>query len=371
MGAAVAYVEVRSDAEHLADNLQSATSRPVAEAPGNVPRVAVDEPHYQFGRMERGREQSHDFVIRNVGAAPLTLKVLSTTCKCTIGHVTDKPIEPGESTTVKLEWKALAEEGPFRQTAKIETNDPLQPELDLTIEGEVSTATGVQPPDFIIDKVAVNATKSAEVYVMAMLQDELIVHGAELSNLATRDKFDIKIEPVEREKLPNDAARDGVRITLTVKPGLPVGRFDQSLSLRTNLKDGEVLHIPVFGRVVGDVTVHGTQWLSEQDVLMMGHVKSGEGRKSRLNLVVRGENAANVEFEVASVDPPELKVNLGEPKRLKDTLLHVPLEIEVPAGTRPMVRLDTVQGEAGQVLLKTTHPTTKELALSVRFAVEK
>jgi hypothetical protein len=45
--------------------------------------------------------------------------------------------------------------------------------------------------------------------------------------------------------------------------------------------------------------------------------------------------------------------------------------IEVPAGTRPMVRLGTAQGEEGRVVIKTTHPTIKELVLGVRFAVER
>ena len=50
-----------------------------------------------------------------------------------------------------------------------------------------------------------------------------------------------------------------------------------------------------------------------------------------MNVVVRGEGAADVKFEVGSIDPPELKVTIGEPKRLKDTLVHVPVEI----GCRP------------------------------------
>ncbi len=370
IGGAVAYVEVRSDVAELPP--PTATSKEVAKVDAKAPRAEVDQPHFHFGSMERGREKSHEFVIRNVGGSPLTLKVLSTTCKCTLGNVTGEPIKPGESTKVKLDWKALSEEGPFRQTATIETNDPSQPELELTIEGDVVSATGVQPPDFVFDKVAVNQSKTAEVYVMSMLQDELTVHSAELSDPTVRDKFDAKVEPVERDKLPNPKARSGVRVTLTVKPGLPMGRFDQSLTLHTNLKEGEVLHIPVFGRLVGDISVHGnSNWLPERDTLNMGQIKSSEGRKSHLNLVVRGENAGDVKFEVASVDPPELKATLGEPKRLKDTLLHVPLAIEVPPGTRPMVRLDSVQGDSAKVLLKTTHPTIKELSISVRFAVER
>jgi hypothetical protein len=78
-----------------------------------------------------------------------------------------------------------------------------------------------------------------------------------------------------------------------------------------------------------------------------------------------------VQLAVDSVDPKELKVTIGEPKKITDTLVHFPVEIQVPAGTRPMVRLGTAQGEEGRVVLSTTHPTIKELVLGVRFAVER
>ena len=66
-----------------------------------------------------------------------------------------------------------------------------------------------------------------------------------------------------------------------------------------------------------------------------------------------------------------MKVTIGEPKKLKDTLVQVPLEIEIPPGTRPMVRLDTAQGEPGKIILSTTHPKIKELSIGVQFAVER
>ena len=87
--------------------------------------------------------------------------------------------------------------------------------------------------------------------------------------------------------------------------------------------------------------------------------------------MVRGENADDVKFEIESVDPPELKVTIGEPKKLKDSLCMCRLDIEIPPGTRPMVRLDTSQGERGKFVLTTTHPKMKELAIGVQFAVER
>ena len=51
--------------------------------------------------------------------------------------------------------------------------------------------------------------------------------------------------------------------------------------------------------------------------------------------------------------------------------MQVPIEIEIPPGLRPMVRLDTAQGDRGKIILSTTHPKVKELAIGVHFSVER
>jgi hypothetical protein len=69
-------------------------------------------------------------------------------------------------------------------------------------------------------------------------------------------------------------------------------------------------------------------------------------------------------------------VSLGEPKDMSDSLVHYPLSIEIPVGTRPMVRIarpgeeaDSPQGD-GVIVLQSTHPDTAEVRLLVRFSVE-
>jgi hypothetical protein len=375
VGAAVAYVEIGSTDVIAVVQSQSGSPQSPTIASSNSaekhPRVQVDEPHFQFGSMLRGSSMSHRFEVKNVGDAPLTLRVGQTTCKCTLGEVSGEAVPPGGTTHVLLEWKALSDYGPFRQSATLITNDPLASQLDLSIEGHITEAKNLSPTEFVLDKVAVGESKSAEVIVMAMLQDDLVVSDPKISDPATSDKFDIKIEPLDDSELPNPEAKQGVRVTLTTKPGLPVGRFHQWVSLRTNLPGSETLDIPLVGRVAGDISVHGINWNEEAGVLSLGKVKSSEGRAQRVNVVARGEGAPDVQLAVDSVDPEELKVTIGEPKKITDTLVHFPVEIQVPAGTRPMVRLGTAQGEEGRVVLKTTHPTIKELVLGVRFAVER
>jgi hypothetical protein len=370
-GAAVAYVEVRSDPDAI-DKLSEGLGAGSKGGDKESPHIAVDEPHYDFGTMQRGTMKSHEFVIRNVGNSPLVLRNGGTTCKCTLSKVPEAPIPPGGSTAVKLEWSAKSDGGPFRQTATILSNDPTQSQVELQVDGQILAISGVEPPDFVFDKLAVDEIKSAQVYVMAMLQDELTVTDPQFSDPTIRDKFDVKIEPVEKSALPNKLARRGYRLTVTTKPGLPVGRFHSWMTIHTNLPDASKLDIPLTGQVVGDISINGVAgWNEEQGVLIIGSVKSSEGGHGKVNLIVRGPGASDVKFQLKSKEPEELKVTLGEPKKLKETLVHVPVDIEIPAGTRPMVHLDTAQGDAARIVFSTTHSKIKELSLAVRFAVER
>jgi hypothetical protein len=333
--------------------------------------VSVDGPQFDFGTMQRGTTKSHDFVFHNVGHGPLTLRVGTTSCKCTLGSVPADPIPPGGQVSVTLEWTAKINAGPFRQTASVITNDPTKSRVELQVDGKVSEATGVMPPDIVFDKVTAGESKSAEVFVMAMAQDELEVGEPVLSNAETQKYFDVRVDPVDRSALPNQDAKRGVKITVTAKPGLPLGRFDQWLRVTTNIEDAKKLEIPISGRVVGNISVHGRLWSEEQGVLRLGTVKSEEGTSATLNIVIRGDGADATALSVESSDPPELMAKLGEPKHLSPTLVHVPLVVEIPRGCPPMARMETQQSEAGKIVLKTSSKEASEMVLHVRFAVEK
>jgi len=336
-----------------------------------APIVQVTQSSFLFGKMRRGETRAHEFIVKNIGAAPLTLEVGATTCKCTLGVASDKPIPPGESAPVRLEWVANGEPGGFRQSATLITNDPSRSQLMLTIEGQISAAEEIMPPEFLLGKVNAGESSSAHVFVMSMIEDTITVNGGELMHAGTRDLFDLKIEPVAREELPHPDALAGVRVTVTLKPGLPLGAFTQHVKVKTSLKDAPSIEIPVHGRIVGDISIFGPNWDEERGVLRLGGVKSVDGKSAKLNLVIRGPSATGTRFDVASVDPAELRAILGEPRRLNDSLVHVPIEIVVPPGTPSMVRLGTEQGKDGRITLTTTHPTLRELVIGVRFSVER
>ena len=371
VGASLAYVQVYREGNIPPPSVDAAQAR--GDNPAAV--ATVEHATYEFGQMKRGTKKSHEFVVRNTGTKPLKLESGPTTCKCTLSEVPSEPVPPGGTAKVKLEWRALVPPGPFRQTAQILTNDIRHPRMELAVSGTVTEASGVWPPDAIFGRVRFGETKSVDVYIMSKLEPELEVHDPVFSDPATREHLAVQIEPVDRSQLPDPQAVAGVRLQLTVKPDMPLGRFDQWLSVTTNLDDASSLEIPISGRVIGGVSIYGRNWSEEQQVLRMGTVQSDEGGKAELHIVARDEVAAEMSagatFEVVSCDPSELKAVIGKPNRISDDMVSTPVTIEVPPGTPPMVRLDTSQGEEGHIVLRSTLPDAPQLTINVRFAVQR
>ncbi len=366
IGVAVGYARMEPSVE-----VDLSPGAPVA-GPGlntSAPKIVVEQPEYDFGVMQRGATRRHEYVIRNEGDAPLKLTAGSTTCKCTNFDVAPDPIPPGKSATIALEWAAKSLPGEFRQSANLNTNDPIRSMVTLSVFGNVVEPSGLAPSSFELGEVRAGETASASVLFYSNDLKDLRVSAEGPKKEDGSDLFDIVVEPVSSEQLPKPGAVAGYRTTLITKPGLAVGPVNEWVKLKTNQPDSELLEVPVFARVVGDITVHGGRWNDTAGALHLGMVPSSQGAKNRLLLSVKGAHAADTRFEVLEVDPPELKVKLGETTRKSDEVYHTYLTIEVPPGTRPMIHLNNAQGEQGIVRLKTTHSLSPELKLGVRFAV--
>jgi Protein of unknown function (DUF1573) len=101
------------------------------------PKLRLEAKTYDFGMLDPHSTASHDFTLRNEGDDPLSVRVEGTSCKCTAGTVGKDILLPGETTTVKLTWNTGYKDEEFEQTATLRTNDPLRPEVTLTVKGQV------------------------------------------------------------------------------------------------------------------------------------------------------------------------------------------------------------------------------------------
>ncbi len=357
-------------AGHYVEYLESGGS---SHAELGVARVVVDQAEFDFGTMDVDDRGQHGFVFRNAGAGVLRLVAGPTTCGCTVSEIEQSELAPGESTEVIVKWTAGGKLGTYDETAVIQTNDSHRPQVELRIRGQVTVTVGPERPKLVLSSVQSDEPTSAELRVFGYVEVPLEIQGYELSDPATADYFQVDWEPLGPDELADvPKAESGVRLRVTIKPGLFEGPFQQTIRLEINVPSKPVFSIPVEGRVVGELAVIGPGWDSDSRSLLLGTVSGAEGTERRVWLVARGPHRHEVRFEVVDVVPDALQVAVlsDEARQVNQGRnVHTPLVVRIPPGTRAMNHLGSVQGEPGRVVLRTNHPKIPELRIPVRFAV--
>jgi hypothetical protein len=337
------------------------------------PKVRVDSEQHNFGVVEVDSLSSHAFKFTNEGDAPLLLTAGATSCgRCTVAEIPEAPIPPGGTVDVTVQYSASSSESDFRQTAWINTNDSDRPSVMLAIEGRIAQSFRAVPSDLNFSKVSSSESKSIELQLLGFADKSLEVLKHEFLEPESSDYFSAEFGPLPQQEWKDDGAKSGMRVAVTVKPGLPLGPIRQKIRLETNLDRNPVLEVPIAGTVVSDIEIFGPRgWDSDHNMLTIGPVKSREGAVRTLWVLVRGEHRQNVEVKTGSVEPNLLKVSVGSPSTSgASPVVRIPLTIEIPKGSPPVNFLGTESNPAAEIILETTHPEARRIKLFVRFAVE-
>jgi hypothetical protein len=104
------------------------------------PKIAVSEDFYAFGSIGPTDVVTHDFVIANLGDAPLTIHRAYTTCGCTTADFTATVIPPGKFSVVTLRLDAGFHDvrgQTVRRGLIIENNDPANPQVEIWSQASV------------------------------------------------------------------------------------------------------------------------------------------------------------------------------------------------------------------------------------------
>jgi hypothetical protein len=348
----------------------AASSKPAD--PSHQPKLVVQQDTFDFGTMDSSSEASHDFVFANQGSANLTLAKGHTTCKCTMANLERAEVPPGESTKVKLEWKAKGFQGPYKQTAAVLTNDASRPTVTLTVSGRIVSAVKLVPDSLVFSSVTAGETVSGTVAAFGCVPEPLKITGQEIVEAGTARFFDVKCVPMKPDEVAKEKdAKSGVFVQVTLKPGLPIGTFKQTIRLKTNLAASPSHDVGVSGSIVSDVAVVGGQWDERYGVLTVGSVSSREEVARTLFVIARGPDREKVKLKVAEVSPAFLKAEIRPTFETSGgALRQTPVIIRIPKGSPPANHLGTETSKCGRILLETGHPRAPQLLIRVQFAVE-
>lgn len=104
------------------------------------PKIEIPEKSFNFGLIGPKDVVEQEFIIRNVGDAPLTISRAYTTCGCTTAEISATIIPPGKVATIKLIYDAGFHDTSgqtVRRGLIIENNDPQQSQAEIWVQASV------------------------------------------------------------------------------------------------------------------------------------------------------------------------------------------------------------------------------------------
>lgn len=127
---------------------QLVAQKPVVKQPLSNAEITFQEKSFDFGDIQQGNQVSHKFVFQNTGSEPLMVLQVQTTCGCTAPEWPKKPIPPGDSSEIVVNFNTTKKVGRQNKIITVYTNGK-KAEEKLKIVANVLVPIGqpTQPSD--------------------------------------------------------------------------------------------------------------------------------------------------------------------------------------------------------------------------------
>lgn len=104
-----------------------------------APKIFIEERTWDFGTIKQHSKVTHVFTVQNKGNADLIIERLRTTCGCTAAMISERRVAPGDSGDIKVTFNSGRRLGKQKKYIYVQSNDPDESVLKLTVQGEVET----------------------------------------------------------------------------------------------------------------------------------------------------------------------------------------------------------------------------------------
>lgn len=347
---------------------RSFPNKPV-EVQGPQPIVTVKEGSlsHDFGVMSQLSVGRRQWTLRNDGDADLVLRLLTSTCKCTIADLGKDPetgetktatVKPGKEKIITLQWDTKEVTGKFEQSATIGTNDLERPELTFVAKGEVQPAILSMPSDLRRDLGSDISNDEGTSAFWAFQSPDRPDFSIEVLSNSQPDLIGTSVKNLTAEECKTLGVARGKRLDVKIKPSGRIGKFREELILKTDHPKRPELRVYVQGRLVGPVSLNPATLFDHQ-------IRRDRGATLSTILSVRGQETTR--FEVVS-KPESVQVRFEPIRRSSRTrsagakFRQYRLILTVPPGMRSGPIEDFL-------MIKTDHPRAERLKIPIDLII--
>lgn len=277
------------------DNITVATIDKVINEQSS--KIFFEAPNFNFGKVYKGQTVEHIFRFANQGSSDLKINNVEPSCWCIVAILSDKIITPGETGEIKTTFNSESFRGKIRKSITVKSDDPNNLSYTLTISGEIEELITTDPKRINFGSV---------------------YKGVEINKtIAVTSDTDFKIKKMIPSSPLLDTTITEVNnnmyvINVSTKVSSEIGRFSGVINLETDNSLQPKVTIPIFGEIIGDITIYPKK-------IYYGNVKKGEGIVQKIFVKI---NKENIEISGVKVTPDYLSaIILKNSKRTKSQFL--------------------------------------------------
>ena len=214
-----------------------------------APKIAIDPMTKDAGTIPKGEKIESVFMVKNEGLADLTITDARPSCGCTVASF-DRSIKPGQTGRITASVDTKNFSGPITKTISVVSNDPEQPQLNLTIKAIVKPYVDVEPTQVIRFSATKGDTASND---LTLISSEKGFHPTigEISQPYVK----AEILPVAEKDRTAGKAGDQFKLHVTLQPNAPEGLLNVPIKVKTGIEKQPEIDIPVSGIVRSHVSV--------------------------------------------------------------------------------------------------------------------
>ncbi|MDF1665133.1 MAG: DUF1573 domain-containing protein [Planctomycetota bacterium] len=112
----------------------------------NSAHCVFEKSSFNFGAVLQGQSVERVFKFQNKGHKTLIITRVKSSCGCTFPALNSRVYKPGQHGEIKVTFDSKSRVGPQNKIITIESNDPKQPRITLTLYGTI-----IVPPRPVID----------------------------------------------------------------------------------------------------------------------------------------------------------------------------------------------------------------------------
>lgn len=372
LGLIVTRMELNKSEERFELAANASSEADFDESRGHVNFVNGIEK--DFGLVPFDSKHPHSFVIRNDGDEPLKVDQVTVSCSaCVDTDFQSELVQPGAEMKIDVVFTARKAGPALDETLDLRTSDPTNRYITCHLKAFVGATARFDVESLILGDISATDGAEATCMIYGYYSDEMELLNPHIMRESKRDYIDFELTKVDVESLPDkdEYLQAAYKVKIQIKPGIAIGSLKQGFSVLAKVdgREDKLLQLPIKGTVAGDISLLGPKEFSKEfNFLRLGRTE--KGKEYLLHVLVKGPHRHDVKLSIESTDPAQsLTATLGEPVTGKKTIRH-PLTVTIPKDSPSISRLGTGQAKPGKIVIKTTHPTSKDLTLLVTFAID-